>query len=126
MAVTVKEEGTHVFPSGGLKVAAEPGGGIFTLFAYLGSPATHVAANEKGDICVDVTNAVLYIASAAGTGGWGLAVSNTVSKANVDAALGTAAITGALSTVADAAAKAVLTSIIACLVSAGIAINGTT
>lgn len=47
-------------------------------------------------------------------------------KAAIDALLGSTAITGALSTVADAPAKAVLTSIIAALVSAGIATNTTT
>jgi hypothetical protein len=116
----IRRYGKYYFPSGGLAF-----GGV-TLFVYAGSPATHVAALAKGDLCVDTTNGALYQASAIGTGGWGLAANATLSKANIDAALGSTAITGALSTVTDAAAKAVLTSIIACLVSAGIATSGTT
>jgi len=42
----------------------------FRIFAGSGTPAATFSAKEIGDLYMDYTNAVLYIASATGTGSW--------------------------------------------------------
>lgn len=45
-------------------------GGKFRIFTGSGTPASTFSAVEVGDLYLDYTNAVLYIASATGTGSW--------------------------------------------------------
>jgi hypothetical protein len=45
-------------------------GGKFRIFTGDGTPAATFTAKELGDLYMDYTNAVLYIASATGTGSW--------------------------------------------------------
>jgi hypothetical protein len=45
-------------------------GGKFRFFTGDGTPAAAFTAKEVGDLYLDYTNAVLYIASATGTGSW--------------------------------------------------------
>jgi hypothetical protein len=45
-------------------------GGKFRIFTGDGTPAATFTAKEIGDLYMDYTNAVLYIASATGTGSW--------------------------------------------------------
>lgn len=58
------QQGIRALP-GGIAI-----GGKFRFWTGSGTPAATFSAQNVGDLYLDYTNAVLYIASATGTGGW--------------------------------------------------------